>query len=89
MEEVAERLSVKLEYDDLRKGEINTPGGAFVLRGERHILVHKHLTAEEKVDLLVMLLSKMDTMDIHLPPEVRERFDMELSHNQEAQVENG
>lgn len=76
LEETAERLSVTVEYDDLSRGEINTPGGSFVLRGERHILVHKHLKASEKVDLLVGLLSGMETEGVHLPPEVRKRLEV-------------
>ena len=38
LEETAERLSVKLDYDDVRKGVITSYGDAYVLRGERRIL---------------------------------------------------
>jgi len=75
LEETAEKLSVKVSYDDLRKGEVNTPGGSFLLKGERRIIIHKKLDTHEKVDILMELLSEMDFEGIHLPPEIRERFE--------------
>ena len=75
LEEAAEKLTIKVSYDDLRKGEVNTPGGFFVLKGERRIIIHKKLYTGEKVDILMELLSEMDFEGIHLPVEIRERLD--------------
>ena len=75
LEETAERLSIKLSYEDLRKGEVATPGGIFMLRGERRILIHKGLTVEEKIDLLSEILSDLDTESVHIPVEVRDRLE--------------
>lgn len=75
LEEAAEKLSVKISYDDLRKGEINSPGGACVLRGERRIIIHKKLHIREKVDVLMEILSEMEFEDIHLPTEIRQKLD--------------
>ncbi|MBI5048339.1 MAG: hypothetical protein HZB54_05290 [Deltaproteobacteria bacterium] len=75
LEEAAEKLSVKVYYDDLRKGEVNTPGGSCMLRGERRIIIHKKLYTREKVDILMELLSEMDFEGIYLPVEIRERLD--------------
>jgi hypothetical protein len=75
LEQTVARLSIKLDYDDLRKGEVNTPGGAFVLRGKRHIIIHKNLSVKEKVEVLIEILAGLDTEGVHIPPEVRERID--------------
>ena len=75
LEETAERLSIKLTYDDLRKGEVNTHGGAYLLRGEKHFLIHKNLDVKEKVEILTDLLAHAETEDTHLAPELRERFE--------------
>lgn len=75
LEETAEKLSIKLGYEDLRKGVVATPGGIFVLRGEQRILIHKGLSLKEKIDVLTDILSGVDTEDIHLPPDVRKRLD--------------
>lgn len=74
LEETAEKLSIKLSYDDLKKGEIATHGGIFVLRGEKRIIIHKNLSVSDKVDVLTDILSGIDTEGVHLPPEVRERI---------------
>lgn len=75
LEAAAKKLEIVVEYDDLRKGAVNTPGGAFILRGERHILVHRHLPAKEKIDLLAEILSTHDTEGMELPPAVRMRLE--------------
>lgn len=72
LEGAIERLSIKLSYEDLKKGEVNTPGGSFILKGKRHILVHKPLPVHEKVRVLMEALAELDLERIHLPPEVRE-----------------
>ena len=60
LEDKARNLSVLIEYDDLKKGVVNTPGGAFLLGGKKHILVHKHLSLKEKIELLTEILSNME-----------------------------
>ncbi|MBI5643852.1 MAG: hypothetical protein HY954_10305 [Deltaproteobacteria bacterium] len=70
LEEAAKSLSVTVEYDDLKKGAVNTHGGAYILRGEKRILLHKYLSTQEKAELLAEILSGMDAGAL-LPPEVR------------------
>ncbi|MBI5286838.1 MAG: hypothetical protein HY878_04510 [Deltaproteobacteria bacterium] len=75
LEEAVERLSIKLRYEDLKKGEVDTQGGDFVLKGKRYIFVHKSLPVSEKVRVLMEVLAGLPLDDIHLPPEVRERLE--------------
>ncbi len=75
LEQTAEKLSIRIDYDDLQKGEVSTPGGFFKLRGEKYILIHRDLSVKEKVDLLCRILAEMDTENTHLPPEIRERIE--------------
>ncbi|MBI3398856.1 MAG: hypothetical protein HY265_01270 [Deltaproteobacteria bacterium] len=82
LEEAAEKLSVKVSYEDLRKGEVNTPGGSCVLKGERRIIIHKKLHTREKVDVLMEILAEMDFENIHLPTEIRARLDKIKSKQQ-------
>ncbi|HHL39308.1 MAG TPA: hypothetical protein ENJ37_02270 [Deltaproteobacteria bacterium] len=84
LEDAARKLSMKVEYDDLRKGEVNTPGGAFRLRDERRILIHKGLSAAEKAELLTEILSDFDTEAVHLPTEVRRRLEEARARSREA-----
>ncbi len=86
LEEAAEKLSVKVSYDDLRKGEVNTSGGSCVLKGEKRIIIHKKLHTREKVDILMELLAEMDFEGIHLPVEIREGLDRIRSKQKPAEV---
>ncbi len=75
LEEAAHKLAVRVDYEDLRKGEVNTDGGYFSLKGERRVLIHKGLSLKDKVHILSQILAGIDTEGIHLPPEVRERLE--------------
>lgn len=75
LEETAEKLSIKLNYEDLHKGVVNSHGGLFLLKGEKRILVHKGLTIKDKIEVLIDILSGIDTEGVHMPPEVRERIE--------------
>ena len=77
LEQTAEKLSIKLDYDDIRKGNVVSYGDSFILRGERHILIDKKLSDMEKNCLLVEILARFDTEEVHLPPEVRVKLDSE------------
>jgi len=85
LEQTVGKLSIKLEYDDLRKGAINTTGGSFILRGEKHILLHRHLGIDEKIDLLSEILSTMDTEQLHLAPALRQRLEKARARLEEEQ----
>ncbi len=75
LEDAAERLSIKLSYEELRKGEVASHGGIFWLRGERRIIIHRGLPTAERIEVLTDILSGVDLSGIHLPPEVRERLE--------------
>lgn len=75
LEEATAQLSIKLSYEDLRKGDVATPGGMFMLRGEKRIIIHRGLILRDRIDVLADLLSELDTESIHLAPEVRARLD--------------
>lgn len=75
LEETAGRLSIKVDYDDLHKGEVRTNGGLFTLKGEERILIHKKLSTKDRVGVLLRLLADLDTEGLHLPDTVRKRIE--------------
>jgi len=79
LEEALERLSIRLAYEDLRKGEVNTSGGLCVVRGEKRALIHKGLSVKDRIEVLAAILSGLDTEAIHLPPAVRKKLDKNRS----------
>lgn len=74
LEDTAKKLSIRVSYEDLRKGEVNTHGGMLSLRGEKRILIHKGLSTDEKIDVLTEILASLDTEGVHMTPEARDRL---------------
>ncbi|MBI5181073.1 MAG: hypothetical protein HZA05_06685 [Nitrospirae bacterium] len=72
LEELAEKLSIKLTYDSLREGNINTKGGICRVENNYRILVDKRLPAREKIDVIARGISKFDLSQFYIPPEIRD-----------------
>ncbi len=83
---IRDRLSVRLEYDDLRRAELNTTGGSFVFRNQRYIVVHKHLPVREKIAVLTEILADMNIDCSTLPDEVARRVAGTLQANPEKKI---
>ncbi len=81
LEELAEKLSIKLTYDSLREGNINTKGGICRVENNYRILVDKRLPAREKVDVIARGISKFDLSQYFIAPEIR---DLIMSYSYEA-----
>ncbi|MFQ5585436.1 MAG: hypothetical protein ACE5GF_01200 [Thermodesulfobacteriota bacterium] len=77
LEETARKLSIQLDYDDLKKGAVDSQGGLFILKGKKRILIHKGLSARERVRVLTELLAPQDIETVHIPVEVREILERE------------
>lgn len=71
LEQLAEQNGFTVTYDDLCKGVINTPGGSFVLKGKSHILMHRKLNIDEKVDTLTYLLAQYNIDELDFPKKVQ------------------
>ncbi len=72
LEELAQRLLVKITYDSLREGNINTRGGLCKVSGNYRILVEKRLTTKEKIDIIANSIARFDINDYYMPPEIRD-----------------
>jgi len=75
LEDTARRLSIKVDYEDLQKGEVRTRGGLFRLKGEDRILIHKKLSTKERAEVLLGILSRVDTEGVHIPEAIRKKLD--------------
>ncbi len=64
LEDAVAKLNITLEYDDLKKGVVNSLGGYFTHKGKERILVHKALTAPERVEVLIGIVSEIDDLNL-------------------------
>lgn len=86
LEELAERLSIKVTYDSLKEGSINTRGGLCKVSGNYRILVDKRLTAKEKIDVIAGGISKFDISEFYVTPEIRDIIADSIETDDEQQA---
>ncbi len=80
LEHVAEALSIKVTYEDLKTSR----GGSCRVMESRRIIINKHLPAVEKSALLARELSGFDLTGIDIPDRVRKKILQEAEHHRRA-----
>ncbi len=71
LEEIAEKLSISIRYDDLMGTDLNVRGGLCKLRGRNVIIMDRRTPSRERIDLLVRALSQFDLSGISTRPYIR------------------
>lgn len=79
LEEIAEKLAVKVQQVNLRKDYYNLKSGLCKVRGENRIIVDKHLHLSEKIDVLIDALGDFDLEGLYINPYVRRLFEKHSS----------
>ena len=74
LEAIAEKLSVKVQYENIRKKYIFSKGGLYRLKEDRVVIIESSLNLSEKIDILADALSQFELEDIYMPPAVRNPF---------------
>ena len=77
LEEVAERLSVRVHYEDMKAFEFRVEDGQCKLKGESHIYIDRKRPIKEKIQILSDELKRFDLESIYISPLLREKvFDL-------------
>jgi hypothetical protein len=71
LEEIAEKLSIAIRYDDLMGMDFRVKGGLCNLRGQNVIIMDRRMPPRERIDLLARVLSQFDLSPIFMKPYVR------------------
>ncbi len=74
LEEVAERLSVKVHYERMKAFEFRVEDGSCKLKGEPKVYIDSRRPLKEKISILAQELGKFNLEDIFIPPLLREKF---------------
>jgi len=72
LEELAERLGVKVIYESLSQEEFVIRSGTCTLRGQLLALIDQKLPAADRIRVLAECLARFDLSTIYLVPAVRE-----------------
>jgi hypothetical protein len=73
LEQVAEKLSVQVHYEDMKAFEFRVQDGFCTLKGESHIYIDRKRPVHEKIHILAVELKKFNLEEIYIPPLLRER----------------
>jgi hypothetical protein len=71
LEEIAEKLSISVQYDDLTGMDFRVKGGLCRLRGKNVIIMDRRMPPRERIDLLAGALCQFDLSSISMKPYVR------------------
>ena len=74
LEEVAERLSVQIHYEEMKAFEFRVEDGSCRVKGEPSIFIDRRRPLKEKISILARELKKFDLEDIYIPPLLREKI---------------
>jgi len=74
LEEVAERLSVQVHYEEMKAFEFRVEDGSCRVKGEPSIFIDRKRPLKEKISILARELQKFDLEDIYVPPLLREKI---------------
>jgi hypothetical protein len=74
LEEVAERLSVHIHYEEMKAFEFRVEDGSCRVKGEPSIFIDRKRPLKEKISILTRELKKFDLEDIYVPPLLREKI---------------
>ena len=71
LEEIAEKLSIAVRYDDLMGMDFKVEGGLCKLRGRNVIIMDRRMPHGERIDLLVRALRQFDLSSVSMRPYIR------------------
>jgi hypothetical protein len=74
LEEVAERLSVQVHYEEMKAFEFRVQDGSCRVKGEPSIFIDRRRPLKEKISILARELKRFDLEDIYVPPLLREKI---------------
>ena len=80
LENIANVLSIKVSYDDLK----HSKGGSCRVLETRRIIINKHLQNSEKINLLAKELGNFDLGGLDIPANVRKKIEQETEERTEV-----
>ena len=76
LEQIAEALSIKVTYDNLKTSK----GGSCRVMDARRIIINKHLQINDKINLLARELGNFDLSGLDIPDKIRKKIEDEKEH---------
>jgi hypothetical protein len=71
-EELAEKLGIRVRYENVRMEEASGLGGLCRIKGEYVLIIHSRATIKEKIGIMTGALKPFDLSDMYVRPALRE-----------------
>jgi len=72
LEDLANRLGIKVRYENVNLEESSSVGGLCRLKGEYVLIIHAQAPVKEKIEVLTEVLKRFPLGDIYIRPVIRE-----------------
>jgi hypothetical protein len=83
LEGIAEQISLRIHYEEMKAFEFHIQDGGCKVRGEPHVFIDRKRPTREKISILARELEKCNLEGIYIHPYIRERI-LNLTPNQPA-----
>jgi len=71
LEELAQRIGLKIRCEPIPEEEILVTGGLCRIRGEPVVLINRKTTRKERIDVFIQAIRKFDLAGIYILPAIR------------------
>ena len=71
-EEIAEKLGIKVRYENVNMEEASGTGGLCRIKGKYVLIIHSRATVIEKIGVMTKALRQFDLTDIYVRPVIRQ-----------------
>ncbi|RPH85824.1 MAG: hypothetical protein EHM75_09280 [Desulfobacteraceae bacterium] len=72
LEELANKLGVKVRYENITLEESSSTGGLCRLKGEYVLIIHSQAPVKEKIQVIAKVVKRFPLGDIYIRPVLRE-----------------
>jgi hypothetical protein len=72
LEDLANKLGIKVRYESVTLEESSSAGGLCRLRGEYVLIIHARAPVKEKIQVLTEVLKRFPLGDTYIRPVIRE-----------------
>ena len=80
LEAIAEKLGIKVTYENMRKEHIFSKGGMYRLKEDKAVIIDCNLHLSEKIEVLADALRQFDLEGMYMPPAVRKIITFKTSN---------
>ncbi len=86
LEDLAEKLGIRVRYENLRKTAPGLTGGFCRIRGEYHLMMDKRTGRQERVGFFLEALRRFELSGIYMTPRLRTLLEGLGDHSHEGVV---